>query len=63
MLTQVWGAVTREDFEGYSKEVLDHIVSGKVKARIHKIYPLAEVTKAQNDIESRKTTGKLVLKI
>jgi len=54
---------TREEFEGYANTILDWIVSGRVKVKIHEIYPLADVVRAQKDIESRKTSGKLLLKI
>lgn len=53
----------REEFETYSKEVFDWIIEGKVKVNIHKTYPLEDVVQAQKDLESRTTTGKLVIKI
>jgi len=57
------GYVTeREDLERYSNELFDLVAGGKVEARIHEVYPLAEAKRAQADIESRKTTGKLLLK-
>ncbi len=31
-------------------------------SKIHKVYPLAEAAQAHRDLESRKTTGKLLLK-
>lgn len=52
----------REDLEKYSKELFDLVTSGKLDVRVHEVYPLADVKKAQADIESRKTTGKLLLK-
>lgn len=57
------GTVTREEFESYAGEIMELITVGKVNVKIHKVYPLAEVARAQSDIESRKTTGKLILKI
>lgn len=54
---------TREEFDKYTQEIFGWIEEGKVDVRIHKTYPLKDVRKAQEDIESRKTTGKLLLKI
>jgi NADPH2:quinone reductase len=36
-------------------------VSGKLKLRIYKKYPLEDVRQAHLDLEGRKTTGKLLL--
>lgn len=57
------GTVTREEFESYAGEILELIAAGKVNVKIHEVYPLADVARAQSDIESRGTTGKLILKI
>lgn len=57
------GTVTREEFESYAGEILELIAVGKVNVKIHEVYPLADVARAQTDIESRGTTGKLILKI
>lgn len=54
---------TRERLERYTAELFDLVTSGKVDVRIHDIYPLAESAKAHTDIESRKTTGKLIIKL
>ncbi|OHE92587.1 NADPH2:quinone reductase [Colletotrichum orchidophilum] len=54
---------TREELEKYSTELFDMITSGKVEVAIHKAYPLQDVKTAHEDLESRKTTGKLILKI
>lgn len=52
---------TREDLEWRATDVLRMIVSGDLKLRIHKKYPLAEAAQAHRDLEGRKTTGKLLL--
>jgi len=52
---------TREELEQRANEVLQMIVRGELKLRIHKRYPLAEAQEAHRDLESRKTTGKLLL--
>lgn len=54
---------TREEFDTYTQEIFGWIKEGKINVRIHKVYPLKDVRKAQEDIESRETTGKLILKI
>ena len=52
---------TREELEQRANEVLQMIVRGELKLRIHKMYPLAEAQQAHRDLEGRKTTGKLLL--
>ncbi|KAF3803854.1 putative quinone oxidoreductase [Colletotrichum gloeosporioides] len=54
---------TREELEKYSSELFEMITSGKVEVAIHKAYPLKDVKQAHTDLESRNTTGKLLLKI
>src|SRR5678815_4655376 len=53
---------TREELEWRANDVLQMIVRGELKLRIHKVYPLAEAAQAHRDLEGRKTTGKLLLK-
>ncbi|KAI5257263.1 hypothetical protein E4T42_01231 [Aureobasidium subglaciale] len=53
---------TREEFETYTNELFDFIVKDKMDVRIHNIYDLKDVASAHQDIEGRKTTGKLLLK-
>ncbi|KAI9683586.1 MAG: NADPH:quinone reductase [Trizodia sp. TS-e1964] len=54
---------TREEFEVYATELIGLLASGKLKADIHEIYPLADVKRAHEDLEGRKSTGKLLLKV
>ncbi|WYZ46078.1 hypothetical protein EsH8_IX_000303 [Colletotrichum jinshuiense] len=54
---------TREELERYSAELFEMVTSGKVEVAIHKAYPLQDVKTAHTDLESRNTTGKLLLKI
>ncbi|OBS28370.1 hypothetical protein FPOA_02309 [Fusarium poae] len=51
----------RDFFEKYSTELFDMVATGEVQPTIHRIYPLAEAAKAQLALESRKTTGKVLL--
>jgi NADPH2:quinone reductase len=52
---------TREELEQRANDVLQMIVRGELKLRIHNRYPLAEAQQAHRDLEGRKTTGKLLL--
>ena len=52
---------TREELEWRANAVLQMIVRGDLKLRIHKTYPLANAAEAHRDLEGRKTTGKLLL--
>lgn len=54
---------TEEEFEHYSKDLLELIESGKLVFDITKTYPLEEYSQATQELEARKTTGKLVLEI
>jgi len=54
---------TREDLEWRSGEILDLVGRGALKVRIHQTYALEDAAKAHRDLEGRKTTGKLLLKI
>jgi len=54
---------TREDLEWRSKEILDLVGSGELNVRIHHSYQLADAAQAHHDLEGRKTSGKLLLKI
>ncbi|TWU77278.1 NADPH:quinone reductase [Metarhizium rileyi] len=61
---KVYGYVSeRKDLEKYSAELFEQVASGKVKIAVHDVYPLKEVGRAHTDIESRKTTGKLLISL
>lgn len=53
---------TRQEFEKYTSELFDFIIKDKLNVRIHEVYPLEDIKKAHQDLEGRKTTGKLLLK-
>ncbi len=44
-------------------DVLKYVAAGAVKVRISGTYPLSEAASAHRDLEGRKTTGKLLLKV
>ena len=54
---------TREELQWRAGEVMQWIVDGDLNLRIHNVYPLDEVQRAHRDLEGRKTTGKLLLKV
>lgn len=54
---------TREELERYSGELFEMLASGKLEVAVHKIYKQSDAASAHADLESRKTTGKLLLKI
>ncbi len=54
---------TRKELLWRAGEVLGGLESGKLKVPIGGTYPLAGAADAHRDLESRKTTGKLVLTI
>ncbi|BCS25478.1 quinone oxidoreductase family protein [Aspergillus puulaauensis] len=54
---------TREELEYYCNQLFRLLTSEKVKVQIHNIYPLTKVRQAHQDLEGRKTTGKLLLNV
>ena len=53
--------LSREELLWRAGDVLNWIAAGKLKLRIERTYPLAEAATAHQDLEGRKTTGKLLL--
>ncbi|KAG1055334.1 hypothetical protein G6F43_002714 [Rhizopus delemar] len=53
---------TKEEFQRWWNEILVLLEKKAIKAHIHKCYDLKDAYQAHADIESRKTTGKLLLK-
>ena len=51
----------REDLLAHAKDLFDVVGSGIVKVQIGKTYSLADAGTAHSDIESRRTTGSLIL--
>jgi NADPH2:quinone reductase len=54
---------TREELEKYSGELFEMLAPGKLEVAVHKVYEQSDAASAHTDLESRKTTGKLLLKI
>ncbi|MDQ7981504.1 quinone oxidoreductase [Paraburkholderia sp. SARCC-3016] len=51
----------RSDLETMSAELFDMLVSGRVKTSVNQRYALADVAKAHEDLEARRTTGSTIL--
>jgi NADPH:quinone reductase len=54
-------ARTPELLQPRARQVLDLVAHGKLDIRIGATYPLAEARRAHEDLEARRTTGKLLL--
>jgi NADPH2:quinone reductase len=54
---------TPEELQWRAGEVLNWIAAGRLKIKIHRTYDLSEATQAHLDLESRATSGKLLLKL
>jgi NADPH2:quinone reductase len=52
---------TREELLERAREVFEWVRDGKLKVRIGGRYPLEDARRAQEDLESRRTTRKLIL--
>ncbi|RUS28148.1 hypothetical protein BC938DRAFT_482249 [Jimgerdemannia flammicorona] len=55
--------VTPEEFNKWWGELFGLLEQKKLKVKVHKIYKLEDVRSAHEDLEGRKTTGKLLLKL
>jgi NADPH2:quinone reductase len=53
---------TRQELQEAASELWKFIEKDGLNVKIHKVYPLSDVVQATEDIEGRKTTGKLLLK-
>ena len=53
--------VTQEELQEAAGELFANIASGVLKVRVNHKYPLSDAAKAHADLESRKTSGSVVL--
>jgi NADPH2:quinone reductase len=51
----------REDLLAHAADLMDVLERGAVKIAINQTYPLQEAARAHQDLEARKTTGKILL--
>jgi NADPH2:quinone reductase len=61
--TLVHYTLTRDELLWRSSDVFNWIAEGRLKARIGARYPLEQARQAQEDLEARRTTGKLLLTV
>lgn len=54
---------TRDELLWRASELMAHVASGALKVRVSRVYPLADAAAAHRDLESRTTTGALVLSV
>ncbi|MBI4524670.1 MAG: quinone oxidoreductase [Deltaproteobacteria bacterium] len=54
-------AANHDEILHRASELFGWIASGELKLRIHKVFALADAAEAQKQLESRKTTGKVLL--
>jgi NADPH2:quinone reductase len=54
---------TKEDKDKWWNELMQLLADGKLNLKVHKKYKLEDAKTAHIDIESRKTTGKLLLEL
>ena len=54
---------TREEILRRARDVLNGVREGWLKLRIDHVFSLDQAAEAQRMLESRKTTGKVILKI
>jgi NADPH2:quinone reductase len=52
---------TREELEWRANDVLNWALNGELKLRMEHVYALEEASRAHAEMESRKTTGKILL--
>jgi NADPH:quinone reductase len=53
---------TRADLEQRANDIFSWVADGSLKLRLEHTYTLKDAAQAQRDLESRKTTGKLLLR-
>ena len=53
--------LTPEERQWRARELFDAVLAGTLNVRIGQTYPLAEASRAQADLEGRRTTGKVLL--
>jgi NADPH:quinone reductase len=59
--TSVHYIATREELLARTRDVFDRILDGSLKVLISATYPLADAARAHQDLEGRRTTGKVLL--
>jgi NADPH2:quinone reductase len=52
---------TRDELLATAGEMLENVANGVLKVRVNHKYPLSMAGQAHHDLETRKTTGSIVL--
>jgi NADPH2:quinone reductase len=60
--TLVHYTLTREELLGRARDDFGWIADGKLDVRIGNVYPFDQARQAQEDLEARRTTGKLLIR-
>lgn len=53
---------TPQGFAKWCAKLFDAISKDKMNVRVHDIYPLSKIVRVHQDLEGRKTTGKVLVK-
>lgn len=53
--------LTREELDARSGDVFQRLEAGKLQLRIHQKFPLVDAVRAQENLQARRTTGKILL--
>jgi NADPH:quinone reductase len=53
--------VERSELDRRASDLFGWIESGELAVRVHERYPLADARRAHEDLQARRTTGKLLL--
>lgn len=56
-------AATQEEIQRRTSDLFKWIQSGELKLRCDYVFPLSEAAKAQTELEARRTTGKVLLRV
>ncbi|KAJ9120281.1 hypothetical protein QFC22_003181 [Naganishia vaughanmartiniae] len=61
---QVFGYIaTRQEFTTYTAELFRFIMENKIEVKVHKVYDLQDAQLVHEDLEGRKTMGKLLMRV
>ncbi len=52
---------TREELDARSADIFQRMERGDLQVRVHQSFPLAEAARAQEELQSRRSTGKILL--
>jgi NADPH2:quinone reductase len=56
-------AASREEVQTRTRDLFSWVTAGDLKLRCDFVFPLEDAAKAHKDLEGRRTTGKVLLKV